>query len=203
MNGRAEKLSPGSLDSVIRDARVSQAALENLLVHYAPFLRLLAEQSIGAALRRREDASDIVQQTMIEATTAFAQFKGHSEPEFTGWLKQILRRNVANCVRDNFAAKRDLRLERYLDQADTTATITWFQPAAHTSSPSVQLIRAERALELAHALESLPDEQRLAVRMRHVDGQSLQEISAALHKTPASVAGLIRRGVRRLREALS
>ena len=172
-------------------------------MRYAPYLRLLAEQSIGPMLQRREDASDIVQLTLIEAVESFDQFRGASEPEFTGWIKRILRNNLANAVRDNHAAKRDLRLERYLDLAEATATITWFQPAAEVSSPSLQLIRAEAALELARALELLPDDQRLAVRMRHLEGRSLSDISESLSKSPAAIAGLIRRGVHRLREALA
>jgi len=196
-------MSPATFDADICEARRDRAAFERLLMRYAPYLRLLAEQSIGPMLQRREDASDIVQLTLIEAVESFDQFQGASEPEFTGWIKKILRNNVANAVRDNHAAKRDLRLERYLDLAEETATITWFQPAAEMSSPSLQLIRAEAALELARALELLPDDQRLAVRMRHLEGRSLSDISESLSKSPAAIAGLIRRGVHRLREALA
>ncbi|MBA3480185.1 MAG: hypothetical protein H0T51_00085 [Pirellulales bacterium] len=64
-------------------------------------------------------------------------------------------------------------------------------------------IKAEAALDLANALEALPDDQRLAVRMRHLEGRSLTEIAESLAKSPAAVAGLIRRGVHRLREDLS
>ena len=65
------------------------------------------------------------------------------------------------------------------------------------------MIKAEAALNLAHALDALPEQQRIAVRMRHLDGRGIDEIAAALDKTPAAVAGLVRRGLQTLRERMA
>jgi RNA polymerase sigma-70 factor (ECF subfamily) len=196
--------SPLRLDDDIRSARHDRLALERLLAHYGPFLRLTAEQSIGAALRRREDASDIVQRTLVEAAAAIEQFHGHTEPEFSAWIRQILRRNVANAVRDHHAEKRDVRRERYVvDDGEPSAMISWRLPAADQTSPSLRLIKAEAALNLARSLERLPDDQRQAVSMRHLEGLALAKIAEAMKKTPAAVAGLIRRGVAALRLELA
>jgi RNA polymerase sigma-70 factor (ECF subfamily) len=192
--------SNSEIQHLCAELRNNPNAADRLLALYRPVLRLIAEQAIGPGLRRREDASDIVQRTVLEAYAAIAQFQGGSEPEFAAWLKQILRRNVANLVRDNRAAKRDVRREQFLDEADGSLSVAWLHPAAKSTSPSQRLIKAEAALNLAQALEQLPDEQQIAVRMRHLHGCSLDDIATTLEKSPAAVAGLLRRGLKALRE---
>jgi RNA polymerase sigma-70 factor (ECF subfamily) len=163
----------------------------------------MAEQMIGSGLRRREDASDIVQRTVLEAYAGFERFNGCSEPELSAWLKQILRRNVANLVRDHRAAKRDVRREQYLDAAEGSVSVTWMLPAGRGTTPSQRVIKAEAALNLAQAIDALPEQQRIAVRMRHLEGRGIDEIAAAMNKTAAAVAGLIRRGLQALRDNLA
>jgi RNA polymerase sigma-70 factor (ECF subfamily) len=196
-------LSSSELQQLLVESRTDPDAADRLLELYRPVLRLIAEQMIGSGLRRREDASDIVQRTVLEAYAAFEQFHGGSEAEFSAWLKQILRRNVTNLVRDNRAAKRDVRREKYLDAAEGSVSVTWMQPAGKGTSPSQRVIRAEAALNLAEALDQLPDAQRDAVRMRHLEGRGVDDIAEAMDKTPAAVAGLVRRGLQTLREQLA
>jgi RNA polymerase sigma-70 factor (ECF subfamily) len=195
-------LSSQELRELLAKSRTDPDAADQLLEMYRPVLKLISQQIIGPGLQRREDASDIVQRTVLEAYAAFEQFRGESEPEFSAWLKQILHRNVTNLVRDNRAAKRDLRREQYLDAAEGSVSITWMQPAGRGTTPSQRVIRAEAAVNLAQALDELPDAQRQAVRMRHLEGRGIDEIAEAMDKTPAAVAGLIRRGLQTLRERL-
>jgi RNA polymerase sigma-70 factor (ECF subfamily) len=195
-------LSSQELQRLLTNSRTDSEAADRLLELYRPVLRLIAEQMVGSGLRRREDASDIVQRTVLEAYAGFEQFEGSSEAQFSAWLKQILRRNVANLVRDNRAAKRDVRREQYLDAAEGSVSVTWMQPAGRGTTPSQRLIKAEAALNLAQAIDDLPEQQRIAVRMRHLEGRGIDDIAAAMDKTPAAVAGLIRRGLQALRERL-
>jgi RNA polymerase sigma-70 factor (ECF subfamily) len=196
-------LSSRELQRLLIDSRTDPQAADRLLELYRPVLRLIAEQTVGAGLRRREDASDIVQRTLLEAYEAFQHFEGRTEPEFSAWLKQIMRRNVTNLVRDNRAAKRDVRRELYLDDAEGSVSVTWMQPAGPGTTPSQRVIKAEAALNLARAIDELPEQQRIAVRMRHLEGTGIDEIAATMGKTPAAVAGLIRRGLQSLRERLA
>jgi len=195
-------LSSRELEQLLKQSRADPQSADELLRLYEPVLRLLAEQLIGPVVRRREDASDIVQHTVLEAFKSFEQFRGQSEAEFSAWLKQILRRNVANLVRDHRAAKRDIRREMYLDDDEGSVSVTWRQPPGRSTSPSVRVIKAEAALNLANALDQLPEPQQLAVRMRHLEGRGIDEIAAAMNKTPAAVAGLVRRGLQGLRDQL-
>lgn len=197
-------LSAQELEGIIGQVTTNPPLLDKLLSHYRPFLRLIAEQSLGQSVKRREDASDIVQQTLAEAAAGIGRFTGHTESEFSAWVRQILKRNVINTVRDHHAAKRDFRRETYLDgEADGSAIISWHVPTSGSSSPSLKLIKAESALNLAIALDKLPADQRTAVTLRHLSGLSLAEMAVAMNKTPAAVAGLLRRGISQLRVDLN
>src|SRR5947208_418663 len=77
----------------------SQPALGQLLELYANYLKLLARLQIDHRLQGKVDPSDVVQETFLEAHRDFVQFRGQSEEEFVGWLRQILVSNLANVVR--------------------------------------------------------------------------------------------------------
>lgn len=175
-------------------------ALSELCARYRPFLQTIATMKVGRALERRVDASDIVQETEIEMIRGIHDFRGTTEPELSAWLKQMLKRNISDKVRDNRAAMRDLRREEYLDGATASATITWMQPAGREESPSQFVMNGEAALRFATALQALPEDQGAVVRMRYMEGMKLAEIAEVVHKTPGAVAGLLRRGQDALRE---
>jgi RNA polymerase sigma-70 factor (ECF subfamily) len=73
---------------------------------------------------------------------------------------------------------------------------------AGLSSPSQKAIRGEEAQQLAQALAVLPDDQRDAVRLRHLEGWALADIARHLGRSPAATAGLIKRGMQVLRRRL-
>jgi RNA polymerase sigma-70 factor (ECF subfamily) len=64
-------------------------------------------------------------------------------------------------------------------------------------------MRHEQLLLLSQALAEMPDDQRLAVELHHLKGFSLAEVGHQLGKSKASVAGLLRRGLRTLRQRLA
>ena len=170
------------------------------LESYRDYLLLLARARLGGKLRLRLDASDVVQQTLLEAHRDKAQFRGG---DLAAWLRQVLARNIANAGRDLGRARRDPARERSLQAAldESSARLELFL-ASEESSPSVRARRNEEVLALARALAALPDDQREAVTQRHLHGLSLAEISGYLDRTPAAVAGLLHRGLERLRSLM-
>ena len=179
-----------------------EGARSELLQKYRSYLVLLARRGVGAKLQRRVDASDIVQQTCTEAWRDLDEFRGTDEPAFSAWICRILRRNVANVVRDQRAAKRDMRRE--VEPApDGTASVVWIDAPGKETTASQQIIQGEKALHLATVLERLPEGQREAVRMRHLEGLPLAEIANRLDKTMGAAAGLIKRGLQALRQGMA
>ena len=177
--------------------------LEDFL-QFRSYLYLLARSHIRARHRTRLDPSDIVQQTLLDACAKHDQFRGTTSAERMAWLKRILANNLADAVRGLTRAKRDVSRERPLETqvSDSFARVEgWL--AAVQSSPSQQALRSEDLLRLADSLSSLPESQREAIVLHHLQGLPLADISQQLGKTPAAVAGLLHRGLKQLRELLS
>jgi RNA polymerase sigma-70 factor (ECF subfamily) len=173
------------------------------LERFRDYLRLLARLQLDARFRGKLDPSDLVQQTLLKAHQALGQFRGRTEAEQAGWLRQILARTLANAVRDLGRAKRDVTVERSLEAAlhDSSARLeAWL--VAEQSSPSEQVERNEQLMRLAGTLATLPDLQREALLLRHCQGWSLAQISQHLGRSRAAVASLLRRGLKELREHL-
>ncbi len=63
-------------------------------------------------------------------------------------------------------------------------------------------MRGERAMQLANAMGSLPDDQFEAVRLRHLEGWPVSQIAERMERSELSVAGLLKRGLKSLRTTL-
>jgi RNA polymerase sigma-70 factor (ECF subfamily) len=174
--------------------------LDDLTDHRA-YLLLLARQQVGPA--DRLNPSDLVQQTLLDAFRQRDQFRGTTPAELAAWLRRILAGHLADARRRLHTDKRDVARERSLDAAleASSARLEAFL-AADQSSPSERAERHEQAARLLAALDHLPEDQRRAVTLRHLEGQTLNAISRILGRSPQAVAGLLKRGLRALRELL-
>jgi RNA polymerase sigma-70 factor (ECF subfamily) len=173
------------------------------LERFRAYLDLLVRHRLDGRLQGKLDASGVVQQTLWEAYQGWAEFRGTSEAEVAAWLRRILVRNLTDEVRKLGAGKRDLARERSLEQAveQSSANLAGLL-ALEQSSPSQQAARHEQMLELAAALAQLPADQRTAVELHHLEGCSLAEVGQAMQRSKEAVAGLLFRGLKRLRELL-
>lgn len=181
------------------DSSSSDLELEN----YRSYLRVLARMQLNPRLARKVDASDMVQQTLMQAHRAIEQFRGDSPAAMAAWLRQILARNLAHAARDFTREKRDVNRERSLEAGLANSSMClerWL--ASDESTPSVKLARSERLLELGRAVERLPEDQRQAVILHYFQHESLAEIGERLERSPSAVAGLLHRGLKKLREHL-
>jgi RNA polymerase sigma-70 factor (ECF subfamily) len=134
------------------------------LERFRSYLLLLARVRLDPLVQAKVGASDVVQQTLLEAHRDRAQFRGRTAGEQAAWLRQILARNLANALRDLRRDRRDVAREQPLQAAlDESASRLEGWLAAEQSSPSQQAERHERAVRLAEALAALPDNQREAV----------------------------------------
>ena len=180
-------------------ASIQSAALER----FRPYLRLLARLHLDVRLQGKLEPSDVVQEVLLRAVLAFEQFRGASEAELAGWLRQILANHLVNAVRDLNRDKRDVGRERSLQAALDESSLrleAWL--AVEESTPSVKAAFNEQLLLLAEAIDRLPEAQREALTLHHLHGWKLDAIAGRLEKSLAAVAGLIKRGLRQLREEL-
>src|SRR5215831_16291037 len=160
------------------------------LERFRSYLLLLARVRLDPMVRAKVGASDVVQQTLLEANRDRARFRGRTVGEQAAWLRQILARNLANVLRDLRDVAREQPLQAALDESAARLE-AWL--AAEQSSPSQQAERHERAVRLAEALVSLPEAHREAVILRHWQGKSLEEIGKQLNCTSVAVCGLLHR----------
>lgn len=164
---------------------------------------MLARLQIGPDLQAKLDASDVAQQTLLFAHRAKEQFRGVTEAEQNAWLRQILATTLAQELRKFGAGKRNIGIERSLN--DSLGELSQGLEAclaADCSSPSYKAIKQEELLRLADALDALPVDQRHAVELKHLRGWKLESISKHMGRTKESVAGLVRRGLKTLRDRL-
>jgi RNA polymerase sigma-70 factor (ECF subfamily) len=167
---------------------------------FRSYLHLLAEARLDRRLRSKVDPSDIVQQTLLQAHAARHQFCGSSDGELAAWLRQILIRNLLRSIRDFHRAKRTVSREEPLDavcEESSACLEAWL--ADEQSSPSDHAAKIEEALDLSEAVRALPDGQREAVVLYYWQSCTLAEIGGILDCSTSAAAGLLRRGLEKLR----
>jgi RNA polymerase sigma-70 factor (ECF subfamily) len=170
---------------------------------YRDYLRLLAGVQLDPRLRGKLDPSDMVQETLARAHQKQEQFRGATEAEKAAWLRQILANELAAAARRFHAGKRDAGREQSLHAALEESSVRLEALlAAGQTSPSERLVRHEELRRLATALAVLPEDQRRAVELHHLGGLSVEDTAAALGKSESAVGGLLRRGLKRLRQLM-
>jgi RNA polymerase sigma-70 factor (ECF subfamily) len=198
----AADLDPEQLLRLARSG--DRPALGQLLDLYRNYLTLLARLQISRRLQSKVDAADLVQETFLKAHHRFEQFRGSTEAELVGWLRQILALNVANLVRHYFGTQgRDVRLECELaEELDQSSQVWDLGLAAKQSSPSQRAARREEAVLLADALAKLPEDYGEVIVLRHLQGLPFADVARRMGRSVDSVEKLWIRALARLRRLL-
>ena len=172
------------------------------LEQYRDYLRLLARLQLDPRVRGQLDPSDIVQQAILTAHQKLDQFRGKTDAELAAWLRAILASHLALAARKlgRQDGGRAQSLEATLEQSSARLERCL---ASEQSSPSDGLMRAERLSQLATALAKLPEDQRTALELRHLRGMAVPEVCEAMGRSYSSVAGLLLRGSRAIRELMA
>lgn len=193
------------VESLLQQARAGDGmVLGQVLERYRNYLTLLTRGEIGRHLQSKLDASDLVQETFLEAHRHFPQFRGSNEGQLLGWLRQILAATLANQVRRYLGTQaRDPRLEQQIaDALDHSSAALVGGLAASISSPSQQASRSEQAVLLAEALHQLPEDYREVIVLRHLEGLTFPEVSHRMGRSLDSVDKLWMRALVQLRRIL-
>jgi RNA polymerase sigma-70 factor (ECF subfamily) len=160
------------------------------------YLLLIAEEELGSTLRPKAGASDLVQESLLDAQKGFDRFRGGTRDEFFAWVGQILRRNLADLARRFREA--DCRAVGR-EQPLTATACPDTPPNGLDDSPSAAVTRAEDETRLRSAIARLPDEARLVLAWRQHDRLDWAAIGGRLGKSADAARKAWFRAVERLR----
>ena len=180
----------------------SGANVAKSLDHFRPVLLTLAEAMISSTLRGDLEASDLVQQTLLEAHCNAEKLALMSRDALFSWLRSALRHNVLDEVKHLMAQKNDIR--RRVRASDLEASFIKLEQIliADETSPSDVVQRNEQICIMLSAIQTLPDNQRRAVILNHLNGRSLSETAEALGLSESAVGGALHRGRKQLAKCL-
>jgi RNA polymerase sigma-70 factor (ECF subfamily) len=180
-------------------------AVGQLLEHFRSYLKLIASHEIGSKLGAKLDASDVVQDTFLDAHRYFENFQGESVTQFTAWLRAVMAGVMANTMRRYLGTKaRDIRLEKQLAaDLDNSAAMLSELLVASISSPSQNIMRDEQTLQLAQALSNLSSDYQSVLTLRHIEGLTFPQIATRLNRSVDSVEKLWLRAIVQLRKSFT
>lgn len=182
----------------------SPDAQKRPLESFREYLRVLARLQIDPRLRSKLDPSDVVQETLLKAHERQDQFRGTTNAELFAWLRQILANQLAEGLRRYTRQARDVNRERSLEAAveESSARLERWLTSEQAESDQ-RVLHEEQLIRLGEALAGLPEDQRTAVELRYLQKEPVARVAELLGRTEASVSGLLRRGLERLRERLA
>lgn len=169
-----------------------RAAFDRLFAGAADRLHLFVRARLGAALRARLEPWDVVQETYVDALAAFERFEPRGEGSFVRWLCCLAESRIRALADHHGALKRRppgerVQLSEVLERARTSGT-----------GPVTAADRAATRVRVERSLEALPDDERLALLLRHFQGRTIDEVAAHLGRSATSVRRLLARAQERL-----
>lgn len=178
-------------------------ALAGLLEPMRVELGRIARRGIPLSLRAKVGASDIVQQTMVDAVRQLDQFRGRTRGQWRAWILVILRNRLAMARRSFLdAERRCVGREVPLGEPDPARGDLPLELVHPSSSPGAKFARAELEAILLEALGRLPASDRDLVRWHHEERQTFKQIAARLGISADAVRKRWARAMIRLRKAL-
>ena len=179
-------------DLILRAQGGDREAIGGLLERYRNYLRQIARRRMTSPLAGRLDASDLVQDALVEAHVGIDQLLADETPDLRACLRRILCCNIANAVRDHLrTAKRNADREQPM--------LSGCEPAADDTSPSMQVHRRDVADRFLRILEEIPEDEATAIQLRYFGNASVSEIAESLGRSRGAAASLLKRGLTRMR----
>lgn len=190
-------------EQLLRLAREGEEnALGRLMEMYRSYLTLCSRLQIDRRLQGKVDASDLVQETFLQAHRAFGEFRGSTEAELLQWLRRILVSRVVKLVRRFYGTqRRDVRLERELVEDLDRSSQMVGSLVLSQSSPSEKAARREQAVLLADALAELPADFREVIILRHLEELSFSQVAQRMGRSEDSVKKIWARALAALRRS--
>lgn len=192
------------VDLLNRARSGDEDARERLFQLCRDYIGVVARTQVQSWLRAKVDASDLVQQTLLDMHRGMDDFRGETEAEWLAWLRQILNNNTTDYVRryggtKKRQARREVPIERFSPNGSHAGRL---DPRDPGESPSQLVLRRERELEIAQALTQLPPDYREVIELRNLQRLPFDEVAERLGRSRGAVQMLWMRALRKLEEIL-
>lgn len=194
-------------DRMLEEARDGKpGAVDKLLTEFREPLRRVIDLRLDPAIARRVDASDIVQDVLIEANQRLIDYLKKPDMPFHLWLRHLAQDRIIDTHRRHRLAQR-----RSVDREQAIVRAAWADESSVSlvaqlidteATPATEAIRQELQRKLATAIDQLSEDDREIVLMRHHELLSNQEVAEALKLTEAAASMRYLRALRRLRAVL-
>jgi RNA polymerase sigma-70 factor (ECF subfamily) len=194
-------------DRLLDDARAGKpGAVDELLGEFREPLRRVIDLRLDPAVARRVDASDIVQDVLIEANQRLTEYLKSPDMPFHLWLRHLAQDRIIDTHRRHrLAQRRSVDREQAINRpawADESSVGLVAQLIDTERTPTSEAIQHELQRRLSTAIDQLSDDDREIVLMRHHEALSNQEVAKALGLTEAAASMRYLRALRRLRTVL-
>src|SRR5437868_2590041 len=182
------------------------AAVDDLLAKHRDPLRRAVQLRLDPALARRVDASDIVQDVLLEANRRLRDYLQHPAMPFHLWLRHLAKDRLIDAHRFHRKAQR-----RSLDREQAVQPPAWAEASSvqliaqlldPEKTPATAAVQQELERRLQAAVAELDEADREVILMRHYEGLGNQDVAAALGLTEAAASMRYLRALRRLRAGL-
>ncbi len=197
--------SSHSIVQLLTQARSGDdGAKEALFTRCRSYVNIVARTQVEGWMRAKVDASDLVQQTMLEVHRGFQDFRGESEGEWLAWLRRILTNNTTDFVRRyRQTAKRQASREVPLEAMNRQAGEEFrLDPQGECDTPSEIVMRRETEIEVAHAISQLAEDHQEVIILRNLQRLPFDEVAARMGRSRPAAQMLWTRAIRRLQETL-
>lgn len=171
----------------------SEAFRKLIELHQVPLIRLCK-----GFLSREDDVQDIVQETFIEVFESISRFR--EDARLSTWIYRIAVNKSLNLLRKNKVHRLFLSRDAISDrhrQADQIAL-----PDNTMEQPGFTLENREKALQIRRAMDTLPENQRIAFVLNKFQDLSYKEIAVIMDVSLASVESLMHRAKMNLQQKL-
>ncbi len=204
IRGTHLSIDPEETQKLLGQAQLGdQASFELLFQRHRAKLRRAIALRMDRRVAARVDASDVLQDTYLEAFRRLPKYLQKPGMPFYLWLCWIAREKVIALHRRHLGAeKRAVTHEAPLLPADRSATFVSVIVAGKEPSPSQALAKAELAERLRLALSQLDDDERDLILWRHFEQLSARDMAQLLQISEAAAGKRYIRAVERLRTIL-
>lgn len=183
-----------------------QSAMNRLMDRHREAVRRMIQMRLDRAVARRVDASDVVQDVMLEASQRLQDYMQNPSMPFHLWLRQLAKDRIIDMHRRHRTAqRRSVDREQHIsglgsDDQSAADLATLLKDAELT--PAAAALRKEMEERFLVALDQLDENDREIVIMRHFEHLGNSEVAEALQLSPPAAGMRYLRAIRKLRELL-